>query len=250
MAHPEQTGFIRLMRDFVFPSDGSVLEIGSYQVNENGSLRAIFSGCRYTGVDLIEGPGVDIVASGHDLNLTSDSFDVTLSAECFEHNPLWRETFANMYRMTKPGGILIITCATTGRIEHGTARSVNPHYSPGTTAVGWDYYMNLTQKDFERAFNISGMFSAYHFYTVESSHDLYFFGVKGGAIGPVFDADAIRRGVDKLANLRTSGFTRTVVRAPLGVLSRVLPERAFQSIAVPYTKALGRIADAVGMPRS
>ena len=117
MAHPEQTGFIRLMRDFVFPSSGSVLEIGSYQVNEDGRLRAIFSGCSYTGVDLVEGPGVDIVASGHEVNLPSDSFDVALSAECFEHNPLWRETFANMYRMTKPGGVVIITCASKGRVR-------------------------------------------------------------------------------------------------------------------------------------
>jgi hypothetical protein len=44
---------------------------------------------------LVEGPGVDIVASGHEVNLASDSFAVTISAECFEHNPLWRETFAN-----------------------------------------------------------------------------------------------------------------------------------------------------------
>src|ERR1700722_3272751 len=246
MAHAEQTGFIHLMRDLVFPSSGSVLEIGSYQVNENG-IRSIFSGCSYTGVDLVEGPGVDVVASGHDVDLASDSFDVTFSAECFEHNPLWRETFANMYRMTKPGGILIITCATRGRVEHGSARSVKPDYSPGTTAIGWDYYMNLTQVDFERAFNISKMFSNHHFYDVRSSHDLYFFGVKSGAPGPVFDIAAITRGVDKLAKLRTPGFGRTVVRVPLGVLSRVLPDKTFQSIAVPYTKAVYRIANAVGM---
>ncbi len=180
MAHLEQIGFVRLMRDFVFRANGNVLEIGSYQVNEIGRLRAIFSGCSYTGVDLVEGPGVDIVASGHEVNLTSDSFDVTISAECFEHNPLWRETFANMYRMTKPGGVLIITCASSGRVEHGTARSARPNYSPGTTAVGWDYYMNLTQKDFECAFNISEMFNDHHFFAVKSSHDLYFFGVKSG----------------------------------------------------------------------
>ena len=42
MAHAEQTGFIRLMRDLVFPSSGNVLEIGSYQVNESVSLRSIF----------------------------------------------------------------------------------------------------------------------------------------------------------------------------------------------------------------
>ena len=246
MAHAEQTGFIHLMRDLVFPSSGSVLEIGSYQVNENG-IRSIFSGCSYTGVDLVDGPGVDVVASGHDVDLAPDSFDVTLSAECFEHNPLWRETFFNMHRMTKPGGILIITCASSGRVEHGTTRSTRPNYSPGTTAVGWDYYMNLTQKDFEGAFNISEMFNDHHFYAVRSSHDLYFFGVKRGGPPVVFDAAAITRGVDNLENLRKKGFKRTLVRAPLGVFSRVLTEKQFQNLAVPYTKFLYWIADAVGM---
>jgi SAM-dependent methyltransferase len=246
MAHAEQTGFIRLMRDLVFPSSGTVLEIGSYQVNEKG-LRSIFSGCSYIGVDLVEGPGVDVVTSGHEVNLASDSFDVTLSAECFEHNPLWRETFANMYRMTKPGGVVIITCASRGRIEHGTARSVKPNYSPGTTAVGWDYYMSLTQEDFERGFDVSDMFSAHYFYNVKSSHDLYFFGVKRGGAGPAFSAAAISQGVDKLASLRTGSAARTFVRAPLAVLSYVLPEKRFQDFAVPYTKALYRIANAVGV---
>jgi hypothetical protein len=159
MAHSEQIEFIRLMRDFVFPSCGSVLEIGSYQVNEIGRLREIFSGCSYTGVDLVAGPGVDVVASGHNVNLPTDSFDVTISAECFEHNPLWRATLYNMHRMTKPGGIVIVTCASTGRIEHGTSRSTQPTYSLRTTALGWDYYMNLTLDDFERALDISEMFS-------------------------------------------------------------------------------------------
>jgi hypothetical protein len=108
--------------------------------------------------------------------------------------------------------------------------------------------MNLTQEDFERAFNISGMFSAHQFYSVKSSNDLYFFGVKYGAIGPVFDTGAIRQGVDKLANIRTRNAARTVARAPLGVTSRILSERNFQNIAVPYTKALQRIASAVKMP--
>jgi hypothetical protein len=143
---------------------------------------------------------------------------------------------------------LIITCASTGRIEHGTARSVKSNYSPGTTAVGWDYYMNLTQEDFERNFNISAMFRHHHFYAVRSYHDLYFFGVKYGATGPVFDTEAIRQGVDKLANLRIRSAARTVVRAPLSVMSRVLPDGVFQNIAVPYTKALYRIANAVGVP--
>jgi SAM-dependent methyltransferase len=182
------------------------------------------------------------------LNLPSDSFDVTVSAECFEHNPLWRETFENMVRMTKPGGIVMMTCASRGRVEHGTTRSARPTYSPGTTAIGWDYYMNLTQKDFERAFKLSELFSIHHFYTMKSSHDLYFFGVKRGGACAVLDTDAIKRDVDKLATLRKAGLKRAVVRAPLSVMSRVLPERRFQSIAVPYTKTLYRIASAVGVP--
>jgi SAM-dependent methyltransferase len=238
MAHSEQIEFIRLMRDFVFPSCGSVLEIGSYQVNEIGRLREIFSGCSYTGVDLVAGPGVDVVASGHNVNLPTDSFDVTISAECFEHNPLWRATFYNMHRMTKPGGIVIVTCASTGRIEHGTSRSTQPTHSLRTTALGWDYYMNLTLDDFERAFDISEMFSNHEFYSVKSSHDLYFFGVKCGAPCPVFDTAAIRRGVDKLENLRKSGLKLTVVRARLDSMSRVPPERKLQSIVVPYTRAV------------
>ncbi len=49
MAHAQQTGFIRLMRDIVFPSNGTVLEIGSYEVNEKGNLRSIFSGAAIPG---------------------------------------------------------------------------------------------------------------------------------------------------------------------------------------------------------
>jgi hypothetical protein len=108
--------------------------------------------------------------------------------------------------------------------------------------------MNLTQKDFEGAFKISEMFNDHHFYAVKSSHDLCFFGVKRGGPALVFDAAAMKRGVDNLESLRKPGLRRKVVRVPLGVMSRVLPERQFQSIAVPYTKTLHRIAHAVGMP--
>jgi len=31
----------------------------------------------------------------------ANSFDCTISVECFEHNPFWLETFVNMLRMTR-----------------------------------------------------------------------------------------------------------------------------------------------------
>ena len=63
-----------------------VLEIGSADIN--GSIRSFFPGSDYTGVDLSAGPGVDVVASGHELALPDRDVDLAISCECFEHNPL------------------------------------------------------------------------------------------------------------------------------------------------------------------
>jgi hypothetical protein len=70
-----------------------------------------------------------------------------------------------------------MTCATTGRIEHGTTRT-SPNDSPLTIGLGWEYYKNLSQKDFENRFNLSKMFSEYRFWIDWSSYDLYFVGIK------------------------------------------------------------------------
>ena len=66
MAHDEQLKFVELTQDYFVAKDNiKVLEIGSYNVN--GSIRAFFPNANYTGVDLCDGPGVDIVSSGHTL---------------------------------------------------------------------------------------------------------------------------------------------------------------------------------------
>jgi 2-polyprenyl-3-methyl-5-hydroxy-6-metoxy-1,4-benzoquinol methylase len=56
-------------------------------------------------------------------------FDVVISCEVMEHNPFWVATLTNMIRLLKPGGLLVMSCATIGRKEHGTARSL-PGASP------------------------------------------------------------------------------------------------------------------------
>ena len=88
----------------------------------NGSVRPFFQGADYIGVDLVAGADVDMVVSGDKVALPDASINLTISCECFEHNPLWLETFINMHRMTKAGGIVVVTCASRGRLEHGTAR--------------------------------------------------------------------------------------------------------------------------------
>lgn len=157
----------------------NILEIGSYDIN--GSVRNLFKNInnKYIGVDLCEGKGVDVVASGHALEFGDASFDVTLSGECFEHDSNYVETFRNMVRMTSPGGLVVFTCATLGRLEHGTVRT-NPDHSPGTQFAGLDYYKNLTKENFIDVFDMNLIFDKYAFYTEGSSHDLYFVGWKAG----------------------------------------------------------------------
>lgn len=78
-----------------------MLEVGSLDIN--GSVREAFSNCDYTGVDLELGPGVDLARQGQSVDFPTGHFDTTISVECLEHNPFWRETVANMLRMTRPG---------------------------------------------------------------------------------------------------------------------------------------------------
>lgn len=177
MAHNQQMGFVKEVLQHLGEGylDGkSILEIGSYDVT--GSIRNYFKGCQYIGVDLVDGPGVDITYDGRTLSFDRDSFDLAISCEVFEHNPFWIDSFKQMISLVKPGGIIILTCASLGRIEHGTART-NPQASPGTTSVGIDYYKNLTEEDFRRNFDFETIFSDFLFHYHEYSSDLYFVGL-------------------------------------------------------------------------
>jgi SAM-dependent methyltransferase len=179
MAHPQQAEFFSGVRA-QYPASFSgarVLEVGSLDIN--GSVRDLFTDCDYTGIDLELGPGVDLACQGQLAEFSSGHFDTVISAECLEHNPYWRETFANMLRMTRPGGLVLVSCATTGRLEHGTTRT-NPDASPFTAAASWDYYRNLTSADFEASLNLSGWLADRASWVNFITRDLYFVGLRLG----------------------------------------------------------------------
>ena len=173
MAHKQQFDFVQFVAS-LYPSNfknAKVLEVGSLDIN--GSVRQFFTDCDYIGIDLGEGKGVDVVCEGQEYDAPANSFDTTISCECFEHNPEWLLTFVNMYRMTKPGGLIIMSCATTGRPEHGTRRT-----TPNDAPFCGDYYKNLTEQDFREKLNIDKMFSTYEFGIGHETKDLYFYGIK------------------------------------------------------------------------
>ena len=177
MAHADQCEFVGIVRRYLggYFEGGSVLEIGSLDIN--GSVRSFFASGTYTGIDVSAGPGVDEVCQGQLASYPSGSFDVVISCECMEHNPFWVETVSNMFRMTKPGGLVIVSCATTGRAEHGTTRSSGSD-SPLSIGIGWEYYRNISIPTYRRAFNLPYWCEDYILLPNWHNCDLYFVGVK------------------------------------------------------------------------
>lgn len=174
MSHPNQMRFVQSVAKMypVHFFNSRVVEVGS--LNINGSVRQFFSQpTLYVGCDLGPGPGVDIVCRGHELTFRDESFDVAISCECFEHDKDWQKTFKKMVDLTKYMGLVIFSCATTDRPEHGTTQS-----SPADAPFTNDYYKNLTERDFLDAFDLEKWFYRYEFLVNRESHDLYFWGQK------------------------------------------------------------------------
>jgi SAM-dependent methyltransferase len=205
MAHYQEIEFVRRVKQ-VFPEyfqRKRILEIGSWDTN--GTVRNFFEDCDYTGVDVASGPGVDLVGLGNEVDLPTRSFDLVISCECFEHNPYWAETFANMIRMLKKGGLCLVTCASTGRIEHGTYRS-NPLDSLANIENIISYYRNLDELDFRRAIDIDLHFGDYFFSQNIYHCDLQFVGIKSVVDHPCREHRA------RMANLRC--FAEQITKIP------------------------------------
>lgn len=151
-----------------------VLDVGSLDVN--GNNRYLFEGCTYVGIDVGDGPNVDVVSPLHQW-ISSGGFDTIISTECLEHDRHWPETLKAAVRLLKSHGLFLFTCASGDRKEHGTVRT-DTYSSPLTCAIsGWEnYYRNLFEKDVREALDVEEIFSAHEF---DGNHeDLYFWGVK------------------------------------------------------------------------
>ena len=111
--------FIETYADKLPHEKAKVLDVGSYGVN--GTYRGLFDEARYayTGLDIEEGPNVDIVLKNpYDWTaLESDSFDVVISGQAFEHIEFFWKTMEEMTRVLKKDGLLCLI-APNGFGEH------------------------------------------------------------------------------------------------------------------------------------
>jgi hypothetical protein len=127
---------------------------------------------------------VDLVSKCHELSFNEEEFDIVLSSECFEHDMYYEKSITKMMKMLKQNGLCVITCASTGRPEHGTRRTSS--WDSLTTCINndeWsDYYKNLTEEDILAIPGFIENFKYYRFYYNPHSFDLYFVGIKGGFV--------------------------------------------------------------------
>jgi len=116
----------------------TVVELGSRNVN--GTLRGLLpSYARYIGVDITDGPDVDVVADAADF-VPEVTPNFVLCAEVLEHTPRAAEICANAHRMLVDNGFFLLSAASDPRAEH-SAVDGGPGLRDG------EYYHNVSPDD-------------------------------------------------------------------------------------------------------
>ena len=96
-----------------------ILDLGSFDVN--GSYKPLFTGSSWTyqGLDMTPGKNVDVVLKNPYSwqEIKSDSADVFISGQAFEHIEFFWVAILEVARVLKPGGLCCII-APSGGYEH------------------------------------------------------------------------------------------------------------------------------------
>ena len=108
-----------LMQDFVdrYLGDApevAVLDVGSADVN--GTYRPLFqkAGWRYTGLDIVPGKNVDVVATGTLWPFPEHHFDSVISGSAFEHMEHPWQIITEIRFVLKPGGYCCLIAPASG----------------------------------------------------------------------------------------------------------------------------------------
>lgn len=98
-----------------------VLDVGSASINKGKTYRNVVQKypADYVGLDMEAGENVDIVVPNPYCytDVASESFDVVVSGQAFEHNPYFWPTFCEIARVLKQGGYCAIIAPSSGRVH-------------------------------------------------------------------------------------------------------------------------------------
>lgn len=136
--HDSVMQFVKEAVDGYGLADWYTLEVGSRNIN--GTVRPLFSG-GYVGIDMLDGPGVDVVARADDIPFGADTFSCVVCTEMLEHDPYPWRSLPEMSRVLAPGGVLILTARGIGFPLHGFP----------------DDYWRFTPSAFRHLFELAGL---------------------------------------------------------------------------------------------
>ena len=116
----------KFKNNYLNPEDSlNILDIGSYDASDTSYNYGRFlreDNWKYRGMDIQEGPNVDIVVSDiyNWIEIEDSSFDVVISGQAFEHMEFFWKAIKEIERILKPGGLCCII-APSGGPKHGDA---------------------------------------------------------------------------------------------------------------------------------
>ena len=120
----------------------SVLDMGGQNVN--GSVHDLLPHAAFTTLDL---ENADIIADARTWTSDTERWDLVIATEVFEHVREWRAIIIGMGLALDPTGpgVIIATCASTGRRPHGATGALDP--APGE----WYRNVGVTELEVELA---------------------------------------------------------------------------------------------------
>lgn len=135
--HPEAEGWVTECVSRLTFTPRVVIELGARNVN--GGVRHLFpTASTYIGVDIGDGPGVDVVADAAEY--VADGWaDVIVSTEMLEHTPAGAKIIERCAKNLRHGGVLIVTAAGPGRSPHSAVDG-------GPLREG-EWYGNISEDD-------------------------------------------------------------------------------------------------------
>lgn len=130
-----------------------ILDVGSQDVN--GSYKGLFSNTnwKYYGCDMVEGNNVEIILKDvyNWSEVKTNSFDVVISGQCFEHIEYFWITMSEIARVLKYGGVCCVIAPSSG-YEHKFPIDCWRFYPDGFSAlakfVGLETLNVYTQWDY------------------------------------------------------------------------------------------------------
>ena len=123
----------------------NIAEIGSQVVENQFSLRSLFSGINsYTGFDFTGGEGVDIILkSPYTLPSKDNSFTRVISSSCFEHAEFFWESFLEMARICTDNGLIYIQAPSNGKFHRYPVDCWRFYPDSGIALQNWARYKQM-----------------------------------------------------------------------------------------------------------